>query len=483
MSLIHRRLASTEKEELQQQISLMSERIQQLEDALARVQSSVSLENHPLLRDDLLLIKYGTQRQTDIDPEVPNNPLAVPVDAFGTLRIGDGGESRYLGASAGTEEASEPRWDSIKIQAVPDLLHSLASMAPMGNRSPGPEIFDDAIDLLFTCLPPRPRAWTLCETFLEQGSWLSRPIQREELIQSIFSPIYGAKEEREHPGSATTIEVSPHKISLLFSIFSLGGLVDLTLPAFNDEAERHHQCARAALALRSVLDSPMLETVQAILFLAYYCRNFSQRYTQDSIWILTSVASKVAQIIGMHRDPARWNMDEKTAERRRALFWEIYSIDMFHSLSLGRPPAIGLSYVDCALPKVGSDTDPEAQFWNWKYKFNMSIFGSVLEMTLAAKPPEYTSILEFDRKIREMPLPPAWEVFLDKEDDDTSLSVYMKGSYLSMRVVAMGSPIFCGGGFNFSVFIVTLVDDIWSDDHRIDCYESAILKHGARSIY
>ncbi|KAF7981381.1 hypothetical protein HWV62_33865 [Athelia sp. TMB] len=448
-------------EELHQQISLMSLRIQQLEDALALIQSSVSLEKHPLLRDELLLIKYSPERHPSVESDVPENPFAAPVDAFGTLTIGDEdsvirGLSSYLSRDTpvslcGTiQAASEPEGSVTKQQGIPDLLHNLASMFLMGSRSTtGPEIFENAMTLLFTCLPALPRAWSLCETFLEQASWLFRPIQREELIQSILTPVYAAREGRENEGYVTTTEVSPHKLSILFSVFALGGLVDLTLPAFSDEGERHHQCARAALALRSIFDSPMVETVQAILLLAYYSSNSPQRYTQDSIWILTSVGSKVAQSVNRNayahyvmlyghahtfsdRDPAQWNMDEKTAERRRALFWEIYSADMFHSLSLGRPPAIGLSYVDCALPRVGSDSDPEAQFWNWKYKFNRNIFGSVLEMTLAAKSPDYKTILEFDQKVREMPLPHALNVFLKNDDDEISLNVYMKGSYLSM---------------------------------------------------
>ncbi|KAF7981391.1 hypothetical protein HWV62_33885 [Athelia sp. TMB] len=416
----------------------MSERIQQLEVALALVQSSVSLEEHPLLRDELLLVKYGGQKQSSIELEVSDDPLAVPVDAFGTLTIGDGGESRYLGVSAATEAATEPKWDGIKMQAMPHLLHSLASMFPMGSRNTaGPKTSNEAMTLLFLSLPPRPRALNLCETFLEQGSWLSRPIQREELIQNFFTPIYAAKDERDKwgPQAVAATDVSPHKMSVLFSIFSLGGLVDLTLPAFNDEAEQYHQCARAAIALRSIFDSPMVETVQAILLLSYYCSNSVQGYTQDSIWMLTSVGSKVAQSVD--RDPGQWNMDEKTAEWRRALFWELYSADMFHSFSLGRPPAIGLSYVDCALPKIGSDADSEAQYWNWRYTFNKNIFGSYIEVSLAAKSFNYKTILEFDRKVREMPLPPALDIFLHKDDDEIGLNAYMKGSYLSMMITGL----------------------------------------------
>lgn len=120
--------------------------------------------------------------------------------------------------------------------------------------------------------------------------------KREELIQDIMNPVYAAKEEHENtPQSQLT--VSPHKISILYSIFALGCLADLTLPAFNREGECYHHYARAALTLRSMFESPVVETVQAILFLAYYCINSAQRYNRDSVWMLVSLGAKAAQSV------------------------------------------------------------------------------------------------------------------------------------------------------------------------------------------
>ena len=81
----------------------MSQRIRDLEDALALLQASISAEKHILLRNELLLIKNGPERQRSAEPDTHEDPLAAPVDAFGTLTIGDSGESRYFGASAGSE--------------------------------------------------------------------------------------------------------------------------------------------------------------------------------------------------------------------------------------------------------------------------------------------------------------------------------------------------------------------------------------------
>ena len=81
----------------------MSDRIRQLENALALLQSSISSAKHPLLQDELLLIKHGPAKHLPGDPDIPGDSFVEAVDAFGTLTIGDRGESRYFGPSAGSE--------------------------------------------------------------------------------------------------------------------------------------------------------------------------------------------------------------------------------------------------------------------------------------------------------------------------------------------------------------------------------------------
>ena len=198
---------------------------------------------------------------------------------------------------------SEPEDHSPITEAMPELLNTLAATFPMGSLcSPGPEASESAMTMLLSFLPPRYRASSLCETFLEQASWLFRPVQRDELIQDILTPIYMAKDERENPLCVAVTEVSPHKLSMLYSIFALGALVDLTVPAFNEECERYHHCARAALVLRSIFDSPMVETVQAILFMIYYCSQSVQRYTRDSVWMLSSIGCHVVSSVSQYND-------------------------------------------------------------------------------------------------------------------------------------------------------------------------------------
>lgn len=81
----------------------MSQRIQLLEDALAILQSGVSSEKHPLLRDDIISINYNPEKQQSVGSEAPENSISETMEAFGTMTIIDKDESRYFGATAGPE--------------------------------------------------------------------------------------------------------------------------------------------------------------------------------------------------------------------------------------------------------------------------------------------------------------------------------------------------------------------------------------------
>ena len=82
----------------------MSERIRQLEDALAIMQSGMSDETHPLLRDELLSIKVDKPEESveaEGAQEIPKG-----LEALGTLSISDKGNLRFFGASGGSEVRS-----------------------------------------------------------------------------------------------------------------------------------------------------------------------------------------------------------------------------------------------------------------------------------------------------------------------------------------------------------------------------------------
>lgn len=96
----------------------MSDRIRQLEDALAIVQSSVTRDLHPLLVQDLLKIKSGLElhsaahlqgraAHSDDDGEQGDEESQY-IDAFGTLAVRDDGAATFYGRSAGSEVRLRP---------------------------------------------------------------------------------------------------------------------------------------------------------------------------------------------------------------------------------------------------------------------------------------------------------------------------------------------------------------------------------------
>lgn len=101
-------LANTE--ELHVKIMHMSERIRQLENALSA--SNAGPGSHPLLREDLLLVKVPIEfrNESNSPPQDPSktapkeeDPMPTLLDAFGTLKVGSDGHSRFFGQTARTE--------------------------------------------------------------------------------------------------------------------------------------------------------------------------------------------------------------------------------------------------------------------------------------------------------------------------------------------------------------------------------------------
>jgi hypothetical protein len=88
----------------------MSDRIRQLEDALAILQSTVSKEPHPLLDCELFKIKSSMELHSAVEGDEHESPdhqerteESQYIDVFGTLAIRDDGAATFYGRSAGSE--------------------------------------------------------------------------------------------------------------------------------------------------------------------------------------------------------------------------------------------------------------------------------------------------------------------------------------------------------------------------------------------
>ena len=93
------RFVLADTEELHGQIAQMSQRIRQLEDALSTTYTSESRgEQHPLLRDELLAVKFGSGPRSVSASDDDDDQFTL---SFGTLAVTESGGSSYFGVSAG----------------------------------------------------------------------------------------------------------------------------------------------------------------------------------------------------------------------------------------------------------------------------------------------------------------------------------------------------------------------------------------------
>lgn len=114
-------------------------------------------------------------------------------------------------------------------------------------------------------LPNWERASYLTQTYCEQAGWLFHGVSRDQIIDELL-PIYYSN----GPQEVADDNKSAHELALLFLVFAVGALVDLTQDPGNAEAEHYHQIARAAICLQPVLEKPSLVTIQALHLLSIY---------------------------------------------------------------------------------------------------------------------------------------------------------------------------------------------------------------------
>ena len=113
-------------------------------------------------------------------------------------------------------------------------------------------------------LPSRERATGLIECYFEHAGWFYCPLNREDFINKVFSAVY--------PTAGTERCHGPHDLAVLFMVFAVGALVDLTAPPFNDESEVYMTLAKAAACIETPwnAEGSSIELVQFLNLLIYY---------------------------------------------------------------------------------------------------------------------------------------------------------------------------------------------------------------------
>lgn len=110
------------------------------------------------------------------------------------------------------------------------------------------------------------RLWFYCHLFTSESySCRCHPVARDQFINDIFGPVYNPCPCPANGDQSQASRPESHELALLFMVFSLATLLDLTLPPNNVEAEFYHQLARAGLSCDPILVEPTIPAIQTLV--------------------------------------------------------------------------------------------------------------------------------------------------------------------------------------------------------------------------
>lgn len=121
----------------------------------------------------------------------------------------------------------------------------------------------------------------------------------QQLTEDLLPSFYGQAVRSDTAGA----EDGPHDLALLLIVFAVGALVDLSLPAYNVEAQRYHALSRAALALQPLMDKASLATVKALHLISIYNGMSGKESNLANTYTVLNLAGRIAQRVSLYHRP------------------------------------------------------------------------------------------------------------------------------------------------------------------------------------
>ncbi|KDQ50937.1 hypothetical protein JAAARDRAFT_543076 [Jaapia argillacea MUCL 33604] len=402
------RYVNSAEDHLRRRMAKLEERMHSLEDALAIIQTTQSIQPHPLLVKPF--------KSEDKTITTTRDEVADLADSLGTLYVAEqsDGDHRFYGPTGGSEsllfEAKEHvppplQWqtnghDRSLQDEIPQEIMLFYESFPVTHPTIPPEPVQTLIE---SFLPPKPRASALCETFLEHLMWMTQIVSRQHVIAELMPAVY-----RQPRGGIRGY--GPHDLGLLLMVFAIGALLDLTLPPYNVEARRYYLLGRAALALQPAMTKHSLVTAKALHLMSIYNGMSGEEKNLEHTYILLTLSCQIALRIGLHMDPSFWGINGRQAYERRAYFWNLLAGDLWQSMVTGRPPVIRPPFIRCDIPtqhdeEIYQQGEVPLGFGVWSFHFVRECAIPVFHAVLSAKPPSYERVMELDSQIREFEIP------------------------------------------------------------------------------
>ncbi|KAJ6628326.1 hypothetical protein B0H10DRAFT_1990878 [Mycena sp. CBHHK59/15] len=416
-----RRIIANDASELYPAITSMSDRIRQLEVAVADAHAMESASK----------IKMRTEMTPHGDVPTPEQ-LA---QSFAAFAINTPEHPRNQPTNGPEIENSGPG-------SSPDFAHitNLFVCADNGMKSWDVE---QSLDILFEQLPTVDTAWPRVKSYMHHGIWTSTPIMHEELTELVVE-IYQYSQDRL---LSVVPPMMPHRLSVLFFVFAAATLTDTACPPYSSTAELYFELGRAALSLRSIFESTYIATIQALALMVEYISHGGRRYNMLGSWSLISLASTLTERVRVSWPAHLFDLTPIVSDRTSyTLFWEIYSMETLKALSVGNPTSMTPSQIDCHFPiddeaAIGADGQKQPEFYHAKWQFVKQVTAPMLEICTKANPASYQVFLDLDRKLRRFIESTHFEKYLG--DDIMSYNrAYLIPQFCSELILFIHRPAF-----------------------------------------
>lgn len=280
--------------------------------------------NEKLARYERILHQHGLLPQdAHASPSIektPQEPISLRFNESETSRTGKlltgQGKSRYIDSNLwrnlGDDEIQHMYDNEEEEQLVTDAAWGLASDPLTG-------AFMGTRQRLLHFHPNYAEAIMLWNTHIERVE----PICKVLHIPSTFKMVEKASQQ---PAMTSKAEECLLFAIYHFAVFSMTeeecekkfGQSRATL------MQRYHFATRQALVNASFLKTTEMSIVQALVLFLLPCRYY---YDPHTYWILTGVAIRIAQRMGLHRDGEKLGLPPFDVQMRRRLFFQLIPLD------------------------------------------------------------------------------------------------------------------------------------------------------------
>ncbi|PWN42229.1 hypothetical protein IE81DRAFT_323712 [Ceraceosorus guamensis] len=334
-------------------------------------------------------------------------------------------------------------------------------------------------------LPSREQAKHLTDLyFINMIMW--EPISRQEYDQSIFDLFYAntsvscALEGNVEVDRTDQSALHPHRLAILFVVLSIGTIFDVRSAAEPEASREYYSYSWAALSLSNVTEAPSLEALIALHLIGFYLNSRRGGRYVESYWGISGLAMRLAIAMGLHRDPGTWNLPQPLTQRRRRVFWELWSLDCFRAIAFCRPPALFAHHMDVEAPQQWNMDDPfitaNGVFHAMKCKINI-INSGMLDQCLCSNKAEYSDILNYDAQFRAWlnSTPPQMQPTVvrpngpSREDEAAFLAKAERDNARREAELSSSRP----------ATIEAMRNDLQAHVHVFNCHQSLLLLHRA----